>query len=90
MTWTAFEITSAGGSMTDEESVKAVARRLLDAVKPLTSAEVAAGKSHQVADIGFAEDVVLPIPLRNNRDIAWVVTCLCPLCDARRTTYLRP
>ena len=79
--------------MTDEneqaKTIARVTRRLSEPVRPLTLEERAAGKSHGAAEIAYADEAMIPIPLRRHRERAYVVTCGCVFCETRRTTYLR-
>jgi collagenase-like PrtC family protease len=56
---------------------------------PLTSHEIAAGQSHGMKDIEFADDGVLTVSLRRKPTEAFIVGCYCTLCNARRAAHWR-
>jgi hypothetical protein len=56
---------------------------------PLTSQDLAAGKSHTPADIELADYSMVTIGLRSDRAAAFIVTCYCSLCDERRVAHFR-
>jgi len=75
--------------MTDREQAKVVRQRLIGAIKPLTSEEIATGMSHKIIDIELAEDSVLTVSLRRKPDQAFIVGCYCAYCNARRADHWR-
>jgi hypothetical protein len=70
----------------DEPQINEVARPALD-VRVLTEQEIASGKTHHATHIEAADMSIVPLPLRNHRDAAFIISCYCALCEERRTRH---
>jgi hypothetical protein len=80
---------SRAASATQVEAANAAPRRLGRPVTPLTSQEIATGKSHTPQEIDLAGDSMITIVLRRDRTAAFIVACHCALCDQRRAAHFR-
>ena len=73
----------------DGPQINEVARPALD-VRVLTEQEIASGKTHHASQIEAADMSIVPLPLRNHRDAAFIISCYCALCEERRTRHFAP